>query len=312
MGKVSFHFRLPDFMHSVEKAEGGRKRKYLKGITSGIKQDGHTEKMTEKCIKSFHAQAQSGDILLYADRHDVSYTDDIGILVNHTVLPNSDWETEYRLYDEDDGVGANTIEKADKLWKQINGLPPYSKPRQKGFSIEGTVDDKDIIQHNTQGGERVMDNVLLDGVVVVPRPAYQDSIATAVYKALGEMSPWKISKEVEKVFKSGVIKSTDNYHLGRYKLEDNLYEAIESVMKSDMVNKDRILDEIFEVHKSHMKSLITKSDFSSDHLFIDKGQYRDQLFHQLGMVAKSLSHSLGIELVSNTNGKSGVTKNGVK
>lgn len=169
--RIRFKFHPLDFeknLHAVEKSiNGGQKRRYLMGVSSGEKLDGHGERMTQKCIKSFMDQANRGAILLYADRHDVNYTDDIGILSGARVLNDGDWETTFRLYDQEDGLGDNTIQKADKLWRQVNGLAPYPHPLQKGFSVEGYIPDDGIVEMS-EDGRRVMDNVVLDGVVVVP------------------------------------------------------------------------------------------------------------------------------------------------
>ena len=193
--KIAFHFHPFEYdskSHVIEKSIDGVKKRYLKGVSSGIKIDGHGERMTEKCIKSFMDQANSGDVLLYPDIHGIKQSEDIGILTKASVSPIGDWETEYKLYDESDGVGQNKLEVIDTIWKQLNGIAPYSKPLQKGFSIEGFIPDAGV--QMSQTGKRVIDNVELDGVVLVPRPAYQDSVANAVYKALGELPPWQVNK----------------------------------------------------------------------------------------------------------------------
>lgn len=189
---------MPEAQASVEKDFNGKKRKYLAGIASGIKTDLHGERMTENAIKSFMEQANSEDILLYPDIHGIRSSEDIGILARAEVLPTGDWYTEYRLYDNEDGVGDMTLEKVDKIWRQVNGLPPYRKPRRKGFSVEGYIPDNGILTVD-KDGRRVINDVKLDGVVLVPRPAYNDSIAHAVYKALGETPPWitKLSFRVD-------------------------------------------------------------------------------------------------------------------
>ena len=139
--------------------------------------------MTENAVNSFMGQANSGNVLLYEGQHGVNYIDDIGKLTSADIIKGGDWFTEFRLYDDLDKMGGVTLEKADKLWQQVNGFPPYNHPIQKGFSIEGEIPDGGIVSMDTTG-KRVIDDVLLDGVVVVPRPAYKDSIASAVYKAL--------------------------------------------------------------------------------------------------------------------------------
>ena len=131
---ISFHFHPKDFTsggHAVEKADGGKKRRYLAGISSGVKIDAHDERMTPKCVKSFMDQANSGTILLYPDIHGIKASKDIGILTKAEVLPNGDWHCEFRLYDEMDDVDSESVQTANKIWKQINGMPPYKKPLQK-------------------------------------------------------------------------------------------------------------------------------------------------------------------------------------
>ena len=73
--KISFLFHPFNFdknEHVFEKSIDGKKKRYLKGIASGTQIDGHGEKITENCIKSFQSQASSGDILLYADDYEVA------------------------------------------------------------------------------------------------------------------------------------------------------------------------------------------------------------------------------------------------
>ena len=254
--RIEFFFHPFDFnqnLHFVEKDEAGLKRKYLKGISSGIRIDGHGERMTEKCIKSFNEQANSGDILLYADKHGVAFTADIGILTKSEITPAGDWYTEYRLYDESDNMGENTLERANKLWKQVNGLPPYKKPKQKGFSVEGYIPEKGIVQMSDDG-KRVIDEVHLDGAIVCPRPAYETSIAHALYKALGEEPPWVIRKGLRETlkFKINEAKMIESFYKGFYKMNDFLFEEIEKIMQNPYVTDQRdrlsiLLDEYREM-----------------------------------------------------------------
>ena len=264
--KISFHFHPMNpegNEHAVEKSDNtGTKRRYLRGLSSGVKVDGHGERITDKCIKSFHNQAVSGDILLYPDLHGIRGTDDIGILVNHEITKSGDWMTEYRLYDQNDDVGATTLERVDKLWKQMNGLPPYTKPKQKGFSIEGTIPDYAIVQMDETGGGRVIDDVMLDGVVIVPRPAYQDSIAHAVYKALGEYAPWQIRTGISNILRKELdaYETEDKYFHGRYVLDDVLHSKIDEIMtKSEYPDKGEALTIVFKEYGELMSDLIIKS-----------------------------------------------------
>ena len=256
---ISFHFHprgFEDKTHAVMKDEGGKQRMYLGGIASGLDEDGHGERMTERCIKSFHDQASSGTVLLYEGQHGVDFVDDIGILTNSTVGPVGNWETEFRLYDENDDMGAMTIEKALKLWKQVNGLPPYPTPIQKGFSIEGYIPDGGILSVD-KSGRRVIDDVALDGVLVVPRPAYKDSIATAVYKALGVPAPWVIQKNLTKTITEKIEESeaSDEYYKKRYQLEDALQEEVRIIMNGEDASQREMLDMLFDEYKGLMIDL---------------------------------------------------------
>lgn len=255
--KFNFHpMGIDKGDHVVEKSDRGMKRKYLRGIASGVVEDGHGEKMTANCIKSFGEQATGGDVLLYPDIHGIRGTEDIGILVDHDIDTRGNWIIENRLYDEGDDIDAASIEKACKLWKQMKGLPPYTKPKQKGFSVEGYIPEDSGIVEMSDDGRRVIDNVILDGVVVVPRPAYQDSIAHAVYKALDEPAPWMHHKDL-----ANAAKELGGYFDGRYGVDDMLHKSIHEVMLSNLAEvekRDRI-DTIFDLHKDVMIEMVMKS-----------------------------------------------------
>lgn len=270
--KIPFHIHPMDFEkgnHAVEKTdEEGRKRRYLKGITSGMKLDGHGERITGKCIQKMQDQAKSGNILLYEGQHGFTYTEDIGKLVDSEITPTGEWITTYRLYDEHDGFdpGSKTMEQSDKLWKQVNGLPPYvdketgkASPIQKGFSIEGYIPDDGIIEM-TDEGQRTIDDIDLDGVLVTPRPSYKDSVATAVYKALDELQPEKklaISENIRGRFMSKLEeeKKKENYYTRRYQLEDLLNDSIEEIMSRGVQVNDR-LNLLFDEYKETMIQLL--------------------------------------------------------
>ena len=271
--RIPFHFspyELNSGSNAVEKSDDkGIKRRYLEGVTSGPQWDQHKERMTEHCIKKFMEQANSGDVLLYPDVHGIRSTQDIGILCSADILANGDWHTVYRLYDEYDDVDSVAKEIANKLWLQVNGLPPYKHLRQKGFSIEGFIPDGAILQaqkdENGNLTQRVIDDVLLDGVVVVPRPAYKDSIANAVYKALGEMNPMHVEK-VLAIAKGEFSKALENkkieneYFKRKWELADALERSIESVMSGDHPAKDQELDVIFDEYKRTTIPLILASE----------------------------------------------------
>lgn len=289
---LSFHFGPYDFEHqghAVTKAdESGNARKYLGGVASGMREDMHGERMTQKCIKSFIEQANSGDILLYPDIHGVKYTEDIGILKEARILPNGDWYTEFRLYDEYDDVDSRSREVADKLWKQVNGLAPYTKPKQKGFSIEGFVPEESIIQMDEDGGRRVMDDVLLDGVVVVPRPAYQDSIAHAIYKALGETPPWVVENKLRNVLKKGEVENA--YFRRKFAAEEAFESLVTDIMNSDSVNKAEQVDQVVKEYGGVLRELVINSEAAFkteikkdvvDNPYKSSGLDKHKLFNQL-------------------------------
>ena len=283
---ISFHFHPYDFKNggnAVEKSEGtsAKLRRYICGVSSGPRWDKHKERMTENCIKSFIEQANSGDILLYPDVHGIRASEDIGILTKANQMENGDWYTEYRLYDEDDDVDTKSLETSKKVWKQMKGLPPYRRPMQKGFSVEGFIPANGIISAVEKNGnlsERVIDNVLLDGVLLVPRPAYQDSIACAVYKALGEMPPERVEtlrSAISSAF-SKVLKGQDmenQYFRARCALGDALDETVRKAMerRGDPTTRQE-LEIAFQEHGNLMVDLIMKSQ----DLFENNGQGGEQ------------------------------------
>ena len=240
--KISFLFHPNDMehgLHAITKSENGVKRRYLRGISSGLATDLHGERMTKECIKSFQDQAKSGDVLLYEGQHGVNFTEDLGLLVDSEILPTGDWMTEYRLFDTMDGFreGTPTLDRADKLWRQMNGLKPYSKPKKKGFSIEGDIPDGGVKSVDSDG-KRIMSDVRLDGVLVVPKPAYSASIVSAVYKAFGEVPP-EVENRVREEYRSSlgvIVKSaegTTNFYRKKSMLDDGLDEAITEIIQSD-------------------------------------------------------------------------------
>lgn len=278
--RISFHFHPYEFSqhhHAVEKADGSLgPRQYLTGIASGPRIDAHGERMTKEAIDSFMEQANSGDILLYADVHGIRFTDDIGILTKAEVNEAGDWLTEYRLYDDQDEVDQISVQRAQKLWKQINGLPPYKHPRQKGFSIEGYVPDVDGAIKMDARGRQMINQVELDGVVVVPRPAYQDSIAHAVYKALGEDPPWQDDRTIMSRLKTRMAEDEerDSYYRQRLQIEDAVETLVCETMLLEPTEQRGRLEEIFEEYKNLMIHLILSNPnaFSSDEIRLDSSE----------------------------------------
>lgn len=262
---IPFHihpYLFEQQQHAVEKADNqGRKRRYLYGVSSGMKTDGTGERMTQRCVKGMQEQANSGEILLYSGQHGVDHTDDIGRLVESQITPGGDWVTTYRLYDEYDGFdpGSKTLEKANKLWKQVCGIKPYENPMQKGFSIEGYIPDNGILEMSNDG-KRVIDWVDLEGVLVTPRPAYEDSILKAVYKALDILPPEKANTEMNeiKITFSKLLQDGErerNFYTQQYKLEEVRDEMISKIMARGVQIRDR-LEIVFIEYKKAMIQLI--------------------------------------------------------
>jgi hypothetical protein len=139
--------------------------------------------MSGNCIRSIIKQARERDILLYPDEHGIRESEDIGILRKMQQMPNGDIYVEFRLYDENDNVDKQSIETANKLWAQTNGLAPYTRPREKGFSIEGYIpeDRKDL--EDKRENEGIIDDMHVEGFVVVPEPAYENSVIQTVEKS---------------------------------------------------------------------------------------------------------------------------------
>jgi hypothetical protein len=210
-------------------------------------------------------QANSGEILIYAGQHGVDHTDDIGRLIKAEITPGGDWVITNRLYDEQDGFnpGSRTLEKANKLWNQIKGLPPYHKPRQYGYSIEGFIPDGGILQMSDTG-KRVIDKVDLDGVLVTPRPAYTPSVIYAVYKALNELPPKKAEAykaNIQHTFAEMLEheKREENFFTQKYKLEELFQKIIEEIMSQ----RDQIPDKLnlaFDQFKAAMIPLLTEHE----------------------------------------------------
>lgn len=259
--RISLHFRQfvgSDGKAGVEKAVGDAKHRYLCGIATGLKWDGNGERVTENGLADIVKQAESGDILLYSDIHGIKETQDIGILDNFRILPDGNWYVEFRLYDELDGIGPEKLATIDTLWKQVMGLPPYKKPRQKGFSIEGSLPKDKIILREEK---KVIDGIHLEGVVVVPQPAYEDSIAAGVYKALGIQPPYVYQNEIKTMLaeRAKAREADRTFSEARWDLEAARDELVEKTMKSEADDKSDRLRAIFSEYGECMASLILEN-----------------------------------------------------
>jgi hypothetical protein len=260
--KISIHFRqyqAPDGAAAVEKdASDGLKHRYLTGIATGLRKDLNGERVTENCIRSIVRQAEAGDVLLYTDVHGIKASEDIGILAHFEVRPDGDWYVEFRLYDASDKIGPEKLETIDTIWRQVNGRPPYTKPRKKGFSIEGTL-PPDLIKMRED--QKVLDDIHLDGVLLVPQPAYEDSVAHAVYKALGLEMPHQFRAGVRELFEQRVEKDRvgRTYTAARYDLDQARDEKVEQVMGSDADDKEARIRTIYEEYGQLSGELVLKS-----------------------------------------------------
>lgn len=293
-----FHpFKMEKGEHVVEKVHKGVRRRYLRGISSGILRDGHGERMTTKCLKSMHKQGKTGDVLLFAGLHGVNFVDDVGVLSNSDVIDNRDWLTEYMLHDPSDGFDPSgaTMENVDKLWKQVNGIRPYKRPIQKGFSIEGIIPDGGIMDGKLQKDgsmtERVIDDMILDGVVVVSRPAYTDSVVSAVYKALKELAPIgveKLHKNLHDTISGKLVDEENkrNFYQQFYLINDILIEKIEMIMSIEDGRETQRLDILMDEYRTALIPLILQHGdiFRSDPALISGGGVtvitRDQVIDQ--------------------------------
>lgn len=268
--KISIHFQPKLFQDplskrevmSVEKSVGGQKRRYIEGISSGLKEDAHRERVSKRCIDKFMQLANSGDVLLYPDIHGIKQSEDIGILEQADTMNNGDWWTSYRLYDEYDDPGQMKLEKINNLWRQCMGFPPYKKPLRKGFSIEGVIPEGGTLVD--EKGLGILDNIELDGVILCPRPAYHDSVANAVYKALEIMPPWTEKKTQEKI--NGRLNEVmvnkdlkNKYWSKKFDIQAALQETVEDIMADGQTMKSERLNIVFDEYKAAMVGLLMKS-----------------------------------------------------
>ena len=202
-----------------------------------------------------------------------------------------------------------TVGRADKLWKQVCGIKPYPKPIQKGFSIEGIVPeeailDKEILPDGSYS-KRVIDKVILDGTLVVNRPAYEDSIVTAVHKCLGELPPAAVQRAHKTLHnilfqKLSERQEKDNYFQKFFRLNDALQDGIGEIMELDDPRKRERLEILIEEYKGLLIDLI----FSNQGVFqpdpeaeagpaamvtVQAGRRKELLMKQLAMFTARLN-----------------------
>jgi hypothetical protein len=271
---IKFLYKAKKSFYAVEKEDrGGRKRRYLYGVTSGIEMDEEGERMTADAIASMQKQFETGNILLYAGKHNQIFVDDVGIATQHIVKENKDLEAEYRLWDVYDGFpkGDPALARADHLWKQANGLPPYEKggPKKAGFSIEGWIPENGIKSINN--GKRVVDDVILTGVNCVLNPAYSTSIAHAIEKALGEIDPGEeVTPPEIKLLRPSLAEmlgeakrksqERDDFHSKHWELEEAFMKVVREIMQmEDGATRQELLKDWIEQYGNLMYELFQNS-----------------------------------------------------
>jgi hypothetical protein len=165
-------------------------------------------------------------------------------------------------------MGPATLEAADKVWRQVTGEKPYVRPREYGFSIEGIIPDGGILsmQKNEDGsyGNRVIGQIELQGVVLVSKPSYAN-VATAVYKALGELPPGnadRIRKGFEETFTEQLEsqEARDNYYRRYFQMQNALEEQIEQIMRRGDGRERQRLEILFSEFGPAMTNLILQHE----------------------------------------------------
>lgn len=249
-----------DFRYTfLRKDANGVPRRYMAGVSSGMAVDAHGERMSDKCIKDFSDQTTQKDIPLY-ENHGKDPSEAIGVLTKSEILPNGDWGTEYRLWDESDDVPQSNKDRADHIWKMANGLPPYNYKRQYGFSIEGYIPDNQV---RNDGTSKIIEKVDLDpGVALVTKPAYQTSVAHAIAKALG------IKRTTKGALASKIEQRQKEYSLAelKWEIEESFRTATQEIKDSNMNPEEKrdALSDLYDEYKSRMLNVETDYNPGSD------------------------------------------------
>lgn len=308
---IKFNFQMLNPMkkeHIIEKADRtGQKRRYVRGISSGILKDGDGERMTMNAIENMHSQGKSEDVLLYQGKHGVNFADDIGILTDSSIINKQDWFTEYRLYDEADGLDQVTTGKADKVFRQLAGVHPYTKMKQYGFSIEGLIPESSILAGRKQldGSmkNRVIDHVDLQGVLLVSKPSYAN-VADAVYKALKELNPVS-SEKLHKNFQNSFMDQVqnqemkDSFYRQLFSMNDTLMTQIEKIMAVTDGRAEERLSILFDEYGPAMISLILQHegafqrDTANKAIELENQKGMESLASMLGKLSSMLQNKIG-------------------
>jgi len=260
--KINFLFHpCNPTTHEIIKSGGENSRddgknRYLCGITSGMAVDYHGDRMAKECVDDMNRQAKEKDITLYAN-HNKDFNRAIGILEKAEITSTGDLYCEYRLWNEDDGMPQLEFEDSQNIWKMINGIRPYTKKRQFGFSIEGFVDNKDI-EKSASG--RIIKKIDLDpGVSLVTKPAYGYSVASAVMKSLDSA---EIKKDILDVAIDNKNKQSDIY-TDKWEIEDAMRMSVDAVLEAERTPQEKaaLLEEIYDSYKTKMISLYSRVDY---------------------------------------------------
>jgi hypothetical protein len=134
----------------------------------------------------------------------------------------------------------------------------------------------------TSDGKRIIDDINLDGVVIVPKPAYKPSVANAVMKALdaNNVSPFSA--------KLASVKSYESDYMNRVRIQDAFEESLQEVMKS---KDEKAISRLFEDYRS----AIVKTFNNDQILSMVNNQYDvrksivDELKIKYGVLSKMLS-----------------------
>jgi hypothetical protein len=261
--RINYHpYEFKSGKHAIEKSdETGEKRRYLLAIASGPKWDAHEERMSESCIKSFHEQATTGQVLVYSDVHGIKFSEPIGPIVKSWIDKSDNWMVEVRLWDQidlQDGIAKNLVEKANMVWMMSKGIKPF-KPKQLGFSIEGIIPEDGVLKDETLD-RRILNKIDLDGVVLVPRPAYYDSVAHAVSKALGEPTFYQSQKSIRKTLQDAMDEGEKkkSYWDERWALDRAFDDEIDRIMETPNIDKRQQLEILTNEHTTALINILIK------------------------------------------------------
>ncbi|ATN94968.1 hypothetical protein [Leptospira phage LE3] len=266
----------------LKKDSSNKERRYLCGVASGIMLDGHKERMTKEAIDDFVNQTSQKDILLIVN-HGKDFTEDIGILEHSEILQNGDWYTEFRLYDEDDGMPQAKLDEANVVWKQSTGQAPYKHAKQFGFSIEGHV-DKQNIKSASDGAIEIYKVDLDPGVTLVTKPAYHTSTATAIQKALHVEKT--LSEEIEKR-----REKNRSYWELKWDISSSLDTAIEAILRSnlDIDTKRKAIDLEISSFKESMAKLLEGIEYNLKN--DDAHEIAEEIYSNENLPGKEISES---------------------